>query len=161
MMLYQSLYNQLKEQHELIEKIVSRVDPKKLTLIPAPGKWSIKDNVAHLAKYQPIFTERINSILKTESPGFERYKAENDSEFEAWQAMPVEELLQRLKKDRQHLFTLITGLNEQALSRIGVHPKFGKLTIIQWVEFFILHEAHHTFTIFQLANDVELNKTNK
>jgi hypothetical protein len=32
------------------------------------------------------------------------------------------------------------------LSRKGFHPSFGALTIPQWLEFFLLHEAHHLYT---------------
>ena len=156
MPLYTSLHNQLKDQHQIIEQIVSRVDGNRQTLFPAAGKWSIKDNIAHLAKYQPIFTERINTILNTNEPHFGRYKAEDDLDFETWKTLSTEELLKRLNKDRQTLFNLIAALSEVELDKTGYHIKFGKLTIIQWTEFFLLHEAHHIFTIFQLANDVEL-----
>ena len=30
-----------------------------------------------------------------------------------------------------------------------------KLTAIDWTEFFLLHEAHHIFTISQMANHVD------
>jgi hypothetical protein len=38
----------------------------------------------------------------------------------------------------------------------AVHKKYGALTIMEWTEFFLLHEAHHIFTIFQLMHDTEL-----
>jgi len=50
---------------------------------------------------------------------------------------------------------LLSGLKESGLSRIGMHPKYGRLTILKWAEFFVLHEAHHLFTIFQLVNSTE------
>jgi hypothetical protein len=46
---------------------------------------------------------------------------------------------------------LITNLNDGELLLTGTHPKFGVLTIPGWTEFFLLHEAHHLFTIFRLA----------
>lgn len=141
-------------QHEAIADILSSTDKKRLNHIPEPEKWSIHDNITHLAKYQPLFIERINKILKENTPEFGRYRAEDDIDFETWRAWSTEQLLERLKQDREKLVELVTGLDENQVTRIGIHKKFGELSIEMWLEFFLLHEAHHIYTIFQLANDV-------
>lgn len=78
--------------------------------------------------------------------------AENDLEFESWRKLETTELIKRLRVNRAELFDLITNLNNAQLNRIGNHPRFGDLTVKGWTEFFLLHEAHHLFTIFQLGN---------
>lgn len=154
MKLYPSLYDRLKNQHEAIEQVIMKVNTSGFNFKPEPNKWSIHDNIAHLAKYQPVFIERINSILNSDQPSFERYTAENDPDFETWQQWSIEKLLKTLYSDRQKIIKLLTSLSEEESDRIGQHPTFGKLTVIQWTEFFLLHEAHHIFTIFRLANKV-------
>lgn len=156
MTLYKSLYDRLKNQHEAIENIIANVHVSRLTLHPSPERWSIKDNIAHLAKYQPIFTERIHTILNNDTPTFDRYKAENDPDFETWRKREISDLIKTLNSDRQLIFELIINLEDAELNKAGLHKKFGKLTVTQWTEFFLLHEAHHIFTIFQLANDPEI-----
>lgn len=154
MKLYLSLYDRLKSQHETIEQVIMKVNSEGLNFRPEPNKWSIHDNIAHLAKYQPVFTDRINKILNTDLPSFERYTAENDPDFETWRQWSIEKLMQTLYIDRQNIFQLITNLSEKESDRIGQHPTLGKLKVVQWTEFFLLHEAHHIFTIFRLANRV-------
>jgi DinB superfamily len=156
MPLYKSLFNRLSTQHEAIAYIIAKTSFANLNRHPAPGKWSAQDNIAHLAKYQPVFIDRMNLILIQDNPVFERYTAESDPDFEAWRAKPTATLLKTLETDRQHLLDLITSLDEEQLHRIGVHKRFGKLSIIDWTEFFLLHEAHHLFTIFQLVNEQEV-----
>jgi hypothetical protein len=153
MVLSRSLYQRLNTQHETIAEIISGVPSARMTYHPLPEKWSIMDNIAHLAKYQPVFHERIELILKDTSPVFDRYKAENDPDFESWRKMSIQELLKRLNADRQIIFNTISRLNDAQLNMTGIHKKFGKLTMTQWTEFFLLHESHHIFTIFQLAHD--------
>jgi hypothetical protein len=155
-MLYQSLHNRLENQQEAIEFIIADKDKACLNFHPTPGKWSIHDNIAHLARYQPIFTERINAILNNNNPSFERYVAEEDPHFDGWRQQYLPNLIKTLKADRRILFNIITTIPSKKINRTGVHTKFGQLTIPQWVEFFLLHEAHHLFTIFQLANTVVL-----
>jgi len=156
MTIYKSLHDRLKNQHETIGELISNINNTRLTFRPSQNKWSIKDNIAHLATYQTVLTDRINTILKKDSPNFDRYIMENDPDFETWRELKIDCLLQKMNSDRHEIFNLITNLTDQNLSRIGQHSKYGNLTIIKWTEFFLLHEAHHIFTIFQLANDTEI-----
>ncbi|HET7152345.1 MAG TPA: DinB family protein [Candidatus Kapabacteria bacterium] len=154
--LYRSLYDNLKDQHRTLRQIVSRVEGERLAQHPAPGKWSIHDNITHLAKYQPVFIDRIRIILETHEPRIDRYTAETDPEFEMWRKWDNERLLNVLDDDRTLIFSFISSLREEELDRIGIHGRFGRLSVTQWTEFFLLHEAHHIYTIFQLANDTHM-----
>lgn len=69
-----------------------------------------------------------------------------------WRSRATDDLLVALYNDRQLLFDLVTTLDDKNLQRTGTHEKYGKLSVLQWAEFFLLHEAHHLLTIFRLAN---------
>ncbi|WP_448698555.1 DinB family protein [Mucilaginibacter sp. AW1-3] len=155
MQLYNSLSARLTSQHQTIAALISGIDKERLLKRPAPDKWNVHDNITHLAKYQPVFIERINKILSSNRPSFGRYNADDDPEFETWRKLPVNDLVDRIETDRQAIIKLITGLSEEELSRVGIHLKYGNLNILKWTEFFVLHEAHHLFTIFQLINNVD------
>jgi hypothetical protein len=38
---------------------------------------------------------------------------------------------------------------------VGVHPHLGPFAVTDWVEFFLLHEAHHLYQVLNraFAND--------
>lgn len=155
MKIYDSLTDRLRNQHEAIVNIVEEVDEERVMARPEPGKWSIHDNIAHLAKYQPVFLERVNAILHLHEPVFNAYRAEFDPDFETWRSWDTQDLLGKLDGDRREIFGLVTGLSESELGRIGIHKKRGRLTVVDWSEFFVLHEAHHIYTIYQLAHTAE------
>ena len=144
----------LGSQHELLWFLTASLTPEQIGFRLNPGKWSIQENIAHLACYQPRFIERIQSILSTTGPVFERYIAENDPAFEQYRQLAPPELLQRLTETRQSIIDLITSLPDEQLLRTGYHPKHGQMDIHWWTEFFLLHEAHHLFTIFNLARQL-------
>lgn len=156
MKLYSSLQHRLESQHLAIAEIIRNLPPPRLLLRPAIDKWNIHDIIAHLAKYQVVFIDRINKIVKEELPHFERYVAEEDPGFELFRKKTDAILLDHLNEQRIRLTSLVTNLSEDDLQRKGVHKKYGNLTVIQWTEFFLLHEAHHLFAIFRLANDSDL-----
>jgi uncharacterized damage-inducible protein DinB len=151
-MIYSSLTERLKSQHTAIGPIIAKLNERQLNYRLEAGKWSIHDNIAHLAKYQPVFLERINTILSTNEPSFGRYKAEEDSSFNIWREFSTGKLIEKLATGREAIFEKIIALSETELNRTGNHPAFGKLTVVEWTEFFLLHEAHHIFTIFRLSH---------
>ncbi|MGD8306965.1 MAG: DinB family protein, partial [Ignavibacteria bacterium] len=63
MLLHESILDRLKSQHLAISKIIKDVDVDLLNKSPEPGKWSIRENLAHITGYHHVFLERLNKIL--------------------------------------------------------------------------------------------------
>ena len=148
-----STLDRLRTQHLSLPALIAGLPDEHLMLNPLPGKWSIKDNIAHLTKYQLVFIERMHVLLTVHEPVFEAYRAENDLEFDRWLRKGKNQLIEELNGDRIILTNLVTKMDEHELKRIGIHSKFGKLNVLDWTDFFLLHEAHHLFTIFRLVHD--------
>jgi len=134
-----------------LSEIVNHLDEKRLNHQPEPGKWSIKDNIAHLVIYQHVFIGRVHQMLKGGTPAFNAYRADDEPDFLQARELPLIELNRKLIGNRRQILELITNLPDDDLLLQGTHPKYGTLTITEWTEFFLLHEAHHLFTIFKLA----------
>lgn len=156
MLPYRSLLDRLRTQHESIDLLLRTTSVERLLQPPEPGKWSIKDNIAHLARYQVIFIDRLNRIAAGDKPVFESYVAENDNEFPVWRKWALSTLLERLYEDRRFIIQLIDGLSCTQIEATGSHQKLGALTTIEWTEFFLLHEAHHLYTIFRLQHNINV-----
>ncbi|HWG50568.1 MAG TPA: DinB family protein, partial [Candidatus Acidoferrales bacterium] len=120
-----------------------------LTRRMLPNKWSAHENLAHLARYHEVFLQRINRILNEDKPVFGRYRAEDDPEWEFWRQRSHRDLLDRLATMREQLVLRLKSLSDQDFQRGGVHPKFGEIQLSQWFEFFLVHEGHHLYLIFQ------------
>lgn len=155
-MIYPSLAERLKDQHTAIRHVIEKLDDRQLRYRPEAGKWSVHDNIAHLAKYQVLFLDRINKILTTDGPSFGSYRADDDHGFHIWREFSTGKLLEKLDTERETLSKMISALSDAQVQRTGIHARFGELTIVEWTEFFLLHEAHHIFTIFKLAHRPEL-----
>jgi hypothetical protein len=151
-MLSPSQKTRLQHQHESVVEITKGLSEEQLRVRPDTGKWSPFENIAHLAAYQPSFIDRLKRIEKEDAPLFERYVAEKDSRFFECCEMELHQLNEFLFTHRFLISNHISALPETSLSRIGRHPLYGDLTIPKWTEFFLLHEAHHLFTIFKLLN---------
>ena len=150
-MLSNSILARLESQYLSMAEIISDADESRIHFHPALGKWSIHDNIAHLARYSVVFQERVRKISSEDEQTFPRYKAEDDSEFPDWQKMKTRDLISSIEVEHEKIFSFAKSISETDLKRVGVHPRFERLTVISWLEFFLLHEAQHMFTVFQLA----------
>ncbi|MEO8403009.1 MAG: DinB family protein [Chitinophagaceae bacterium] len=146
-----SISTRLQYQHKSLIEIIDGLSDEQIRRWVNPGKWSIFENIVHLTTYQHVFIERIKMILEDTQPSFDRYTAEGDPMFHENCTLSTREIMQDMLTTRKEMSAGILSFTEQDLEKIGSHPVYGKLNLIQWLNFFLLHEAHHLFTIFKLG----------
>lgn len=63
--------------------------------------------------------------------------------------------MQDLLTTRKEMTAEIISFKETDFDKKGTHKVYGKMNLHQWLNFFLLHEAHHLFTIFKLAAELK------
>jgi DinB superfamily len=149
-----SLSGRLEHQHETIAELTRDISEMELKRRIKPDKWSSFENIVHLASYQVTFLTRVDFILTWQEPEFERYVAEKDPLFSDYLEFSLQQLLETIAADRINIIKKIAGCSLLEFSRVGLHPKFGRMTLVQWTEFFLLHEAHHIYSIFMETQEL-------
>jgi hypothetical protein len=150
-----SALSRLEFQHQTIRELIRNTTEPDLHRRVQPDKWSAFENIAHLAAYQPMFLARLKKMQEETDPEFSRYVAEQDPNFPPTLAMTLAQVLTDIDQQRTTLITTLTAMDDTTLARNGIHPKYGRFAIREWVEFFLLHEAHHLYTIFMLVRDLQ------
>ncbi|WP_205513470.1 DinB family protein [Longitalea arenae] len=151
MSLSASVCSRLQHQHEAIPELLNGISEEKLKQRIHKDKWSAFEQLAHLVSYQPVFLQRLQKIQAMNEPVFDRYVADDDPAFIACCSRSIHELLSDLAGQRTDIINHLMTLTGAAVSKAGRHPKYGLLTVAEWTEFFLLHEAHHVFSIFMLT----------
>jgi uncharacterized damage-inducible protein DinB len=141
----------LRTQLDCLPILLGGVSEIALDNRPIAGKWSAREHLAHLARYQEMFLSRMQRIRSEDSTLLPRYRAEDDAQWPRWMALPMREILESLRSLRAQLVSDAGRLSAAEFSRIGIHPKFGEMTLGLWLEFFLLHEAHHLLAVMQLV----------
>ncbi|MBD2704134.1 DinB family protein [Spirosoma sp. BT702] len=147
----QSLLSRLAEQPHALNHLLFGLTEDQIQQRPQSDKWSIFENLAHLGRYQEVFLDRIQQIISNVTPRFDRYVADNDSDFAEWTRLSFQTLTERMQHERAALNAFLSILREEQLVSVGLHPAFGPMTVEGWAEFFLLHEAHHFFTILKIG----------
>ncbi len=151
MEIYPSIKDRLNSQHLAIKELIKNLDEEIINRRPETGKWSIQENLVHIVSYHQVFLQRMDKIINNDSPYFDRYKSDGDSNFSRLQKLNSEELLNHLEEERKKVTDFIFKLNKSELQKPGTHQKFGVMNVVEWIEFFLLHEAFHIYTIFRIS----------
>lgn len=72
-------------------------------------------------------------------PSFNRYVADNDPAFVACCNRSLQDLLTDLLARRSAITNYLMTLTEPAAGRTGHYPEYGRLTVLEWTTFFLLH----------------------
>ncbi len=151
MEIYPSITDRLNSQHLAIKELIMNLDEEIINRRPDTGKWSIQENLVHIVSYHLVFLQRMDKIIKNDNPYFDRYKSDDDDNFYNLQKLTSEELLIHLEEERKKVTDFIFKLNKSELQKTATHQKFGNMKVVEWIEFFLLHEAYHIYTIFKLS----------
>lgn len=146
-MLTQSTLLRLETQLEVIPLLLRGATAEAIVARTVSNQWSALENLAHLARHHEVFLERLQRILSETAPELDRYRAEEDLFWPEWSSLPLEEVLIRLRDLRREITSLARRLSQAEASRVGIHPLFGEMSLALWVEFFLLHEAHHLYVV--------------
>ena len=154
MQISSSISTRLQYQHKAVIDIIDDLSDEQIRRAVLPGKWSIFENIVHLVTYQHVFIGRLKMILLGHTPEFPRYTAESDPLFYDNCAKTTREIMSDFVTTRKEMVAAILAYPETDLEKKGTHPVFGKMNVLQWLNFFLLHEAHHLFTMFKLAAEL-------
>lgn len=138
-------------QHKTIKTYIDDLPPEAIYSRLVPDKFSIHETIAYLTRYHHVFMSRLNAIISDVNPFFEIYKPDYDPEFGCNCAKSTGSLLHEMYRLREDICTLLQETSDESASRVGTHAVLGRMTVSQWTEFFLLHEAAQLFKIFKLA----------
>jgi hypothetical protein len=132
------------------------VDEERLRARPAPGKWSVKDQIEHLIVFDQLVDDRLRAILSAENPALsnwdENLENEKIADSGAVKAR-IEFLLMRLADGRAKLAARIEAPSAEGLARTGRHEHHGDISVYQLLRQLVWHDHHHLRAIRGLLAD--------
>ena len=124
-----------------LANLVQSSGPAKLTLTPAPGKWSVRDILCHLADCEVVFAFRLRQALAEDhhviQPFDQDHWAATYANYDAHMALAA------FSAVRQWNLALIKGLRPADFNKPLNHPERGDMTLQVVVETMAGHDLNH------------------
>jgi uncharacterized damage-inducible protein DinB len=124
-----------------LENHVRTLGPEKLNLAPAPGKWSVRDIISHLADCEIVFAFRLRQALAEDHPIVQPF--DQDKWAPPYAHYDAATALAAFSALRQWNLALLSGLKAGDFARSLNHPERGDMTVQTVLETMGGHDLNH------------------
>ena len=142
-----AIFDQLLNSQQLVIAMTQLVAED----VPARvGAWTLRDVAAHLAATEKeCFEPRIRSMAAGERPAFEYY-SNDERDFDG---ISLHAALTEWSDTRARLIDFVRELSDEERARVGVHTKFGEVTVDGYLRIALDHDQDHLKSLERLATE--------
>lgn len=123
-------YDVLRYGHQTVEQAVAGLDTSDWQVPGVTGVWSVKDVIAHLASFEQVLVEILESLLSPDSkPTVDRFKQGqqrfNDYEVNRRRGLEVQEVWEEYEQGHLRTLELLAQIPCDRLQEKGSLPWYG------------------------------------
>jgi len=145
------LIEQYKDGYRVVAEALVGATDEELDGRPAPGKWSAREVVHHLADSEMTAAVRARLLVAIDRPqivGFDQDEFARRLRYDR----PIEASLDAFKAARRATAELLERLSDAEWAREGTHTEHGRYTLERWLEIYSAHAHKHAEQI-RVARD--------
>jgi uncharacterized damage-inducible protein DinB len=139
----------ISETPRRLTQLVETIGPARLEVSPAPGKWSVRDIVSHLADAEIAFSFRLKQTLAEDHHVIQPF--DQDLWAKSYPSCDTRLALAALSALRAWNLALIQSVKPADLSKPVTHPERGTMTFQTIVETMAGHDRNHIKQIEAIA----------
>ncbi len=136
------LVEKYKDGCRAVVAALEKITDRELDLRPAPGKWSVREIVHHLADSEMTSAIRLRRLLAEDRPTIVAYDQEEFSR-RLYYDRPIEGSLEAFKGSRLSTAAILERMSEAEWAREGTHTESGRYTAETWLEIYAKHAHDH------------------
>ena len=137
-----ALVAKYKEGYAEVVRALEGTSDAELDRRPAPGKWTSREIVHHLADSEMTSAIRLRRLLAEDRPVIVGYDQEEFARKLHYDR-PIDASLDAFKGARATTGAILDRMTEDEWAREGTHSESGRYTVLQWLEIYALHAHKH------------------
>jgi len=152
------LLDQYKDGYRVVAESLVGATDEELDARPAPGKWSVREVVHHLADSEMIAAVRARLLIAVDRPqivGFDQEEFVRRLHYDR----PIEASLEAFKSVRRTTAEMLDTLSEAEWAREGTHTEHGRYTLERWLEIYAKHAHGHAEQVLVARDAARKQKT--
>jgi uncharacterized damage-inducible protein DinB len=124
-----------------LQSLIAALGTDKLNAAPAPGKWSVRDILCHLADCEVVFAFRLRQALAQDRHVIQPF--DQDDWAATYERYDAHAALATFAAIRQWNLALIAGLGAGDFDKPLNHPERGDMTLQAVIETMGGHDLNH------------------
>lgn len=109
---------------------------------PAPGKWSAREIVHHLADSEMTSALRLRRLIAEDHPTIQGYDQDEFSR-RLYYDRPIRASLDAFRAARHTTREILERMTDAEWAREGTHSESGRYTVERWLEIYAEHAHNH------------------
>jgi DinB family protein len=136
------LIAQYKDGYRVVAEVLLKITPEELDASPAPGKWTVRQIVHHLADSEMTGAVRFRLLVAEDRPAIKGYDQDRFAE-RLYYNRPHEASLDLFRSARVSTAELMACLSEAEWQREGTHTDVGRFGLDTWLRTYGPHAHQH------------------
>jgi hypothetical protein len=136
------LIEKYRQGYHVVSDALQGISERELDARPAPGKWSAREIVHHLADSEMTSAIRLRRLIVESRPLIRGY---DQDEFarRLHYSRPIRASLEAFRAARETTAEILEHLTEADWAREGTHSESGRYTVERWLEIYAAHAHNH------------------
>jgi hypothetical protein len=141
--LRQYLFTALESAPALFDHLIVGLTDDEADRRPDPARFTIREAMAHLADWEPVFLSRMRRICEEDEPLLEGYDEGQWAVDHNYASTDVFEQSRLFGERRAHMVEFLRSRNPADWQRIGDRPEIGRITLETLTLLIPLHDTYH------------------
>jgi hypothetical protein len=138
----QAMIEQYKRGYREVNDAIAGATETELDARPAPGKWTVREIIHHLADSEMTSAIRLRNLIATDNVAIAAYDQDVFAERLHYDR-PIAASLAAFKAARETTAEILDRLNEADWKREGTHPEHGRYGMDTWLRIYSVHAHGH------------------
>jgi hypothetical protein len=136
------LIDKYKDGYRAVAEALIGITANELDAHPAPGKWSPREIVHHLADSEMTSAIRLRRLIAEDRPAIQGYDQEEFAR-RLYYDRPYQKSLEAFRYARETTAEILDRLTPAEWAREGTHSEAGHFGVERWLEIYAEHAHNH------------------
>jgi len=137
-----ALIERYKDGFRAVTESLQGISERELDVRPAPGKWSAREIVHHLADSEMTSAIRLRRLIAEERPPIQGYDQDAFAR-RLYYDRPIQASLEAFRFARETTAQILERMTEAEWRQEGTHSESGRYTVFRWLEIYAQHAHSH------------------
>jgi hypothetical protein len=144
-----ALVKQYKDGYRQVADAIKGISDEELDFQRAPGKWSARQIVHHLADSETTSGIRLRKLLVEFHPYIQAYDQDEFAKKLQYSRRPIEPAMKAIEAAILNTSQVLDLMTEDDWKRSGEHAEVGPYPVEKWLEIYAAHARNHADQIRQ------------
>ena len=156
-----ALLERFRRGPEVLAVVLTGVFGEEEDFAISPGKWSVREIVAHVADMEMVAAYRFRLVIAEDTPAIAAVDQNAWTRNLDYSRRKPKHSLETFRRIRAENYDLLKDLPASAFERAGDHAEDGRLTLLQLLEGYAEHAELHARQLQEIREAYKLAKSQR